>query len=322
MDLLLDKDNIKNEMLEVEKLLYKSVKSKEAIITQATTDLLDSGGKRLRPLLTILSALYGDYDKKKIIGLATAIEIIHMATLVHDDIIDLANIRRGAPTIQSKWGKDIAVFTGDYLFCKAFLLISQYADNNDMQKLARVIKIICEGEIRQYQFRYNIDISLMDYLKRILSKTAILFKLSCSIGAYNARCNNRLIWQVSSFGNNIGMAFQITDDILDFQGKDFKMGKPVLNDFTQGIYTLPIIYSLNRGKYKKELKNIISKEVYDEKDIGKIRDMVIESGGMNYAEQLARRYLDKAEDNLKKLPKGDNHEVMGRILKAIIKRKS
>jgi heptaprenyl diphosphate synthase len=322
MNILSNYPQIIEEMNLIEETLLRSIRSKQPLVTKATQDLLKSGGKRLRPLLMVLSAMQGEYDRKKIIPLAAAIEILHMATLIHDDIIDDAHLRRGSPTIQSKWGKDIAVFTGDFLFCKAFLLISGYNDIENTKKLARAIRVVCEGEIQQYHYRYRTDLSVIGYLKRIAAKTAILFSVSCYIGAYEAKCNRKLVNALANFGMNMGMAFQITDDILDFTGENVLMGKPASNDYTQGIYTLPIIYALQNGDYSKMLKEYLLKEQHTDETFIQISNIAFQSGGVDYARKLAKKYLDKAQRNLKALPEGASRDIMQDVLDKLINRRT
>ncbi|MDK2799223.1 MAG: hypothetical protein PWP27_1614 [Clostridiales bacterium] len=321
MNILSNYPQITEEMNIVEATLLRSIKSKQPLVTEVTDQLVRSGGKRLRPLLTVLSAMVGEYDRKKIVPLAAAIEILHMATLIHDDIIDNAHLRRNSPTVQSKWGKDIAVFTGDYLFCKAFLLVSEFKDIENTKKLARAIRVVCEGEIQQYHHRYRTDISTIGYLKRIAAKTAILFSVSCYVGACEGNCSKSMKNALANFGMNMGMAFQITDDILDFTGEKALAGKPVSSDFIQGIYTLPIIYALRSKDYGERMKAYLSKTQYTHDDIAQILKFAFDSGGVAYARTLAEKYLAKAQRNLNALPEGPSREIMQDILDKLIGRK-
>jgi heptaprenyl diphosphate synthase len=294
--------DIDNDIAQVDAFIRAHLMSKQGILKLAIQELLEAGGKRLRPTLVLLSGKFGRYEKEKLIPLAAAIEILHMATLVHDDIIDDSKMRRGMPTVQSRWGKDIAVFTGDFLFTKAFLVLTQNATFENMRKLSKVVKAICEGEIEQYQSRYNKDVTLLQYLKRIGRKTALLFALSCQVGAVESKCSPQITWHLRKFGFNFGMAFQITDDLLDFVGDPKKAGKPVGNDFIQGIYTLPLIYAINSSCYKHEIETIIDKENHEYEGINRIMELVSLSGGIDYSKALARRYLKRANTHIKALP--------------------
>ena len=294
--------DIYNELMEVEKYIRKSLKTRQTILLESVQELLDAGGKRLRPALVLLSGQFGRYDRKKLMPIAAGIEILHMATLVHDDIIDDADIRRGIPTVQAKWGKDMAVFTGDFLLTRSFALITQNVALENMHKLSNAMKAICEGEIDQYQHQYNLDISINTYLKRIARKTALLFALSCRTGAEEAKCSPRDTWNLWHFGKNVGMAFQIVDDILDFVGDIQVVGKPLMADFASGVFTLPIIYTAKDPRYKKKLEEIIEAGQFSHEELKYVQGWVHESGAMEHSKKLARRYINRAINNLKALP--------------------
>ena len=321
-NILSDYPEILRDMELVENTILNHIKSRQPLLNKTVEELIYAGGKRLRPLLMILSARMGEYDQKKIIPLAAGIELLHMATLIHDDIIDNAKLRRNIETVQSKWGKDVAVFTGDFLLCKAMFLFSSNSSMQNLNKISRSLQTICEGEIQQYYCRYKTDLSTAAYLKRVAAKTAILFKISALIGAYEAKCNKKVIRALARFSMNMGMAFQITDDILDFTGNKAVMGKPSSNDFTQGIYTLPIIHALEKQQYRKELSKLLSKEQYSSDDIAEIVNITFESGGIHYSKKIAQRYLDKAYINLNALPESDSKKIMKLILDQLLLRKA
>jgi heptaprenyl diphosphate synthase len=163
-----------------------------------------------------------------------------------------------------------------------------------MTSLARVVKSICEGEIAQYQTRYDKQVTVRQYLKRIGRKTALLFALSCYVGAHESECSRNIVRCLREFGFNFGMAFQITDDLLDFMGDPTRTGKPVGNDFIQGVYTLPLIYAMNSPAYKDDVMGIVNKESYTKEDVDSIIQLVHLSGGIDYSNKLARTYLKRA----------------------------
>lgn len=293
---------IHGELMEAEKHIRKALKTRQATLAKSMGELLEAGGKRLRPALVILSGHFGEYDRKKLMPLAAGIEILHMATLVHDDIIDDADTRRGIPTVQAKWGKDAAVFTGDFLLTRSFALITQNVELDNMHKLSNVMKAICEGEIDQYEARYDLDISINDYLKRIARKTALLFSLSCRVGAEESGCSPRDTWNLWKFGRNMGMAFQIIDDILDFSGNEKTVGKPLMADFSSGVFTLPVIYTARRPGYRARFEKIIGRGDFTSDELEEVQRWVHESGGINYSKKLAQRYIKRATNNLESLP--------------------
>ncbi|MTI48503.1 polyprenyl synthetase family protein [Sporosalibacterium faouarense] len=296
---------ILNELKKVEESLIKSVKSKNSILEEECRRLINAGGKRLRPALLINSAKFGNYDGKAAINLSASVELLHLATLVHDDVIDEAELRRSKPATHKLHGNKIAIFTGDFLVTKSLLLTSKYLDGDSKLKnsshIAKILKSICEGEVEQYKSRNDLNVSTTKYLKRIKYKTALLFGLSCQIGAETAECDKNTIKYLRKFGMTLGTVFQLQDDILDFEGTMDKLGKPVLHDITVGIYTLPVIYALNSKKYKNQLKDLLQGDI-DENSLSEISDIVKSSGGIEYTKKLLDRYIEKAKIYLEKLP--------------------
>lgn len=318
-NLLLKYEFIKNDIKMINDYLHTHIKTNSNVIKNAVEDLVDSGGKRIRPLLVLAIARLGDFNEERIIPVASAIEIIHMATLIHDDIIDESKLRRGNESVQSKYGKDVAVFAGDFLFSNAFLLISNFITNENLKLLAKGIKSICEGEIEQFDNRYKISYSVRRYLKRIYRKTALLFAISCEAGANEAKLEKNVERSMRKFGINIGMAFQIADDILDYEGNEKIVGKPLGNDIVNGIYTLPLIYTLNTD-YKNDILDILNKDILSKKDVKKIIKIVKRAGGIDYSKELALRYINKAINILDILPDCQQKRLMIDIANSALKR--
>lgn len=313
--------NIYDDLAEVELYIRNSLKTRQKILAEAVEGLLNAGGKRLRPALVLLAGMFGQYDKEKLIPLAASIEILHMATLVHDDVIDEADVRRGRPTVQSRFGNDIAVFTGDYLFTRSFSIVTQKTTFENMHRLSQAIKAICEGEIEQYESRYNKNVSVRRYLKRIYRKTALLFALSCQVGALESQCQPKVVNHITHFGREFGMAFQITDDLLDFSGLKAEVGKPIFNDFAQGIYTLPIIYALQHNEYKRKMAALLESSELGPEHLEEVKGLVKQSGGLDYARKMAARYIERCRRHLGALPKIYAREVMEELLEELIERR-
>lgn len=276
--------------------------SHQNLINIAIKDLIKGGGKRLRPILTILTAKSGEYKEKKIIKIASALELLHMATLVHDDIIDEAKIRRGELTAQKKLGKNIAVFVGDYLLSSSLSLFINQLSQHSLQKLNKIVKLICEGEISQYQGKYNLKLSVTDYIQRIRRKTALLFGLSSYIGAYESKIRGNTLHHFYNFGLELGMVFQIQDDILDFIGKQEKAGKKAGQDLVTGIYTLPIIYLLKNKTFSRKTKNILARDQLNKNDINEVTQMVKSSSALDESKKLGQKFLSKAQQHFNHLP--------------------
>ncbi|RKD33209.1 polyprenyl synthetase family protein [Thermohalobacter berrensis] len=298
---------ILEELNKVEEELIKSTKSKNKLLQSESERLIKAGGKRLRPALVIYSAKFGDYDSNKVVSVASAIEMLHLSTLIHDDVIDDAKERRGVPTIQVKHNNKVAIFTGDFLFTKSFFLISKYKDmykeeyrsETSIEYIAKIVKGICEGEVDQYLAKFDTNISVMRYLKRIKLKTALLFGLACQIGSMVGKCDKKTVKALRNYGMALGTAFQIKDDILDILGTKEKLGKPVVNDIKEGIYTLPLIYTLNNRKYRDKLIGLLEDS---DDNIQEIIDIVKASGGIDYSYNIYNRYVEKSKKWLKKLP--------------------
>jgi heptaprenyl diphosphate synthase len=292
------------ELVKVENQLQLEVDSDHLLLKQTAQHLLEAGGKRIRPIFVLLAGRFGEYNFDKLSKVAIALELIHMASLVHDDVIDNASTRRGYPTVKAEWDNLTAMYTGDYILARSLLLITQL-DSAEMQKiLSRAMVEMCEGEIEQIRDFFNIDQDLPNYLKRIKRKTALLISVSCHLGAIASKLDNKQANLLKMFGYHVGMAFQITDDILDFTATSEQLGKPAGSDLKQGNITLPVIYALQQTE-KPELAAKL-KELILSKDLNNHVDVAIkivkESGGLDYAQKLSDQYLLKAFRALEKLP--------------------
>lgn len=304
---------------EVNELIIQSTKDADDFISEAVSSAVISIGKMLRPAFVILSANFGEYDRTSVIKLAAVTEMLHIATLVHDDIIDEAKLRRGVESVQSKYGKDSAVFIGDYLFAKCFTLIPSERYNSSMGDLANAILRICRGELKQYRLRYKYDVNIMNYLKIITGKTAALFSMSFHIGATEADLPARQIKTLSRIGYYSGMAFQIIDDCLDYADKS-TIKKSTMNDLKQGYLTLPVIYALQKDQ-DQALKQLLEKTDFSDADVKTIHKLVIANEGLTQARQLARKYTDKAFKLLNTLPETENRDTLEKIIKKMLDRK-
>ena len=307
------------ELEQFEEYLLGTLKARQPLIREAIKDLAKAGGKRIRPALVLASGQFSRTPVKDLLPFAAAVEIMHMATLVHDDIIDESHLRRGIPTTQSKYGKDVAVFTGDYLFSQSFLLLSGDANAEFLKRMARAIKYICEGEIDQYQNRFNLDVSILKYFRRIRRKTAILFQTSCFAGAFKTKLNNKQKYIISKYGKYLGMIFQMTDDLLDFMGTEEAVGKPVGNDFLQGVYTLPVIFALKDTQVGPVLHGVLSAEVIDKE---KVVQLVCSTDALDKTERMIELYIEKARKELGKLPKAKSVGFLEDLLEHMAHRNS
>ena len=310
-------------MEHIENYIKQNIKSRNKLLTNIATELIESGGKRLRPALTVISAKFGNFDRTKIVSIAAALEVLHMATLVHDDIIDRSKLRRGKATVFEKHGPDMAVYIGDYLFTKALLMLSVDVPSENMrqnmEQVAGSIKSICEGEVDQFQDRFNLDTTVYMYLKRIKRKTAVLFAAACALGSHMSECSENTVRSLYKFGLFLGMAFQIRDDINDFYLESEDTGKSAGIDITKGVITLPVIYSL---KKEKSLKDIILS--FSEKnnknlqqDVLLLGEIIRKSGGVEKSIKMLDRYIDKGMGMLETLPENEHRKILEDIIKTL-----
>lgn len=301
---------IKQEMAAFEEYLEKKVTSRNSFLKTASREAVLSGGKRLRPAFAVIAALHGDYDRKRTFPAAAAVEILHAATLVHDDIIDEAKIRRGRMTISEKHNTNLAVYTGDYLLTRSLrLLLETGLKPEKLEILARSISLLCEGEVEQYLGKYKIA-SVYQYLKRILSKTGILFSASMILGAKTANLPDDIARRFGRFGMSFGAAFQIRDDIKDLLSEQSAEGKPVLNDLKEGIATLPVIMAVkNNPEFLKEVTDYFGSKG----DIKYILQGIRASNGIEDAEKLKNRYVEKCRAIIKEIPRTQYTDALSEI---------
>jgi heptaprenyl diphosphate synthase len=314
-----DYPHIGNTLGEVTQLIIETTKDSDDFITEAISGAVTSGGKMLRPAFLIISSEFGSYKRENAIRLGAVIEMLHIATLVHDDIIDEAKLRRGVESVQSKYGKDSAVFIGDYLFAKCFTLISSHFETKTMEKLSGAILSICKGELKQYSLRYKYDNGIFSYLKIITGKTAALFAMSFHIGAMNSDLSDRQVKILTRIGYLTGMAFQIIDDCLDYSDNQ-TIKKSTMNDLKQGYLTLPVIYALNNDK-SNELKTLLETTNFNENDLNRVHHLVKSNNGLDDARLLARKYTNKAFNYISKLPDSENKNILEEIIKGMLHRK-
>lgn len=290
-------DELRTVELELEKVLI----SRNAILTQSATHLFRAGGKRLRPAFALLAAkCYAD-DVGPVIPLAVALELAHGATLIHDDVVDGSYTRRGRPTVRMIWGDRVSAHTGDYLLAKAMIMVSRYKNPVVINELARACVKMCEGEMIQMRGAFRSD--LRNYLYRIRCKTGYLIEASCKLGAVTIGAPRTFYHPLGRYGHYLGMAFQVTDDILDMVADESELGKPVGSDLRQGLITLPAIYVLRQnGVEAARLRAIVKTRVKTDAEVHEAIELIRKLGGIRYARRIADMYLDKALGKLEGLP--------------------
>ncbi|HHW07383.1 MAG TPA: heptaprenyl diphosphate synthase [Clostridia bacterium] len=306
-------NGIKSDLKIVESRLAEYVQSSSPLLTKASLHLFKAGGKRLRPAFALLAGKCCGGSLERLLPLAVALELIHMASLVHDDVIDNSLTRRGIPTVKAQWGDKVSLHTGDYLFAKSLLLIAQYKNFRIAKILADVSVEMCLGEIQQIVTAFDLNQSLRDYFYRIKRKTAMLISASCQLGAVASNADPVLERSLTKYGHYLGMAFQITDDILDIVADEDELGKPVGSDLRQGIITLPTIYALKHSKDAEQLAAIISNRQKTNRDIETAIAIIKECGAIEYSFNIAQAYIKKAKTELKNIPSPDHRETLTRL---------
>ena len=303
---------------EVDQVIGKQLTVKQRKMNEILQDLASSGGKRIRPGLCIIGAGFGSKTIESIYPLAAVLEMLHLATLVHDDIIDDATHRRGALTTQQKYGKDYAVYTGDYIFTKCFEILAENYELHHMKELSKAVSRVCVGEIEQFDGRFKSHTSVKKYLKIVGAKTSALLATSLAVGAYEAGCDERFCKKLGKIGLHVGNAFQIIDDILDYTGDEARVGKTLGNDLKQGYYTLPLIYALRKND--SVLNRLLAADVYDDETIKRIIVRVNELGGVRQAQLLAEKYTIKSLKEISSLPTCQSRDDLEWITKRLLVR--
>lgn len=296
---------LKRDIDFIERQLYKSIEGDDPLLSETSLHLLKAGGKRLRPVFVLLGAKFGEYDINKLQYIAVPLELIHSASLVHDDVIDDAALRRGKPTVKSKWDNKIAMYTGDYIYAKALMLVTELKNPDIHRILAKALVQMSIGEMEQIRDFYNTDQSVRNYLLRIRRKTALLIAISCQLGAMAAGVSKEHSLLLYQYGYNVGMAFQIRDDLLDLCGTEKAIGKPPGSDMRQGNITLPVIYTLQHSANKEKLLaeiDTIRHQADGDKDTSKAIEYIVNGPGIKMAEALADQFINKALDALNQLP--------------------
>ena len=281
--------------------------------------MAQQGGKFLRPAFLLLFAgLHEHSVTEQQLKAAASIEILHMATLIHDDIIDDAPKRRGHASLQAAFGKDVAVYAGDYLFTVFFDLITETVANTRFLTVnARIMKRILNGELGQMGDRFKLDQSLLGYLRNVNGKTAALFSLAAEEGAFLGGATQKEIQLAKRIGQNIGIAFQILDDILDYTGHH--LNKPILKDLATGVYSLPLLLVL--PTHQAELTPYLTQQAQmTPADIKAVQQIVKQAGGVQAAQTLAAKFTAKAEAELAQLPPSASRRALQKIIEQLLKR--
>ncbi len=303
----------------IEKKLEETIHAESLLLKQASMHTLQAGGKRIRPVFVLLAGKFGNYDIHVMKNVAVALELIHMASLVHDDVIDDADLRRGQPTVKSKWDNKIAMYTGDFVFALAIELMTNIENPIAHKILSNTIVEVSLGEIEQIKDKYRFNQNLRDYLRRIKRKTALLIAVSCQLGAIAADVEESVHKKLYRFGYYVGMSYQIIDDILDFTSTEKELGKPAGGDLLQGNITAPALFAMEKAEIRAEIEKV--HESMAPSEIKKIITLIKKSDAIEKSIALSDLYLKKALAELEGLPANRTKKTLHDLARFIGKRK-
>jgi octaprenyl-diphosphate synthase len=303
---------VKNDLEEIEVALQQNLNPHLDLVSQIAGHILFSGGKRLRPLLMVLSARIcgykGDYDKI----FSTIFEYLHAATLLHDDLVDEATLRRGKPVANSIWGNAAAVLVGDFLLARSLAIAAETKRPDVIKVVSGITENMSQGEIHQLMRKGSLDLTEAEYMEIIKRKTAVLFQGTCHAGALIADVSLIKETALSDYGFNLGIAFQMVDDLLDYTLDTVTLGKEVGADLKEGKLTMPVIYSLKSAdeKDRTRMENIIKNKNFSVNDFETLIGMIDKYGGQLYTQNLATEYVQNAKEALAVFQNSKTKEVL------------
>lgn len=316
---------IADDLSAVEAKLTENTVSEYSFVDMAVQHVVEGGGKRLRPILVVLSAKACGYEGADAHTLAAVVELIHVASLVHDDVLDEAAIRRGRETLHTKWGNKVAVLVGDYLHARVLsMLVYRRADDPAMKILADTTQAMCEGEVIHAYKSGDFDISEEEYLKIISFKTGKLIAASCTLGAHLGTNDKQHIDAITTYGQQIGTAFQIVDDLLDFVEDPEKLGKNAFGDLREGKLTFPIIYTRKvcNADEKQTLEKMLNPDTDETKAIAVVESLFEKYDVEPHCLKVAQGYTDRAKDALAKVPQSDARFALENLADYVVSRDS
>lgn len=310
---------VQAQLPEVEERMLRVADGYHPELGHALQQLLNSGGKRVRPTVTLLVAGMLNAPHVQSVTVAAAVEMLHTATLVHDDLIDGATLRRGEPTLNALWDSAATILAGDFLFSQAAYLGAQAESVEVMQMFAKTLSIIVNGEVNQI-FTRNTFPTRQEYNQRIYAKTASMFELAAKSPAHLANVFSKYGEILNTYGNSIGMAFQVVDDILDFSSSEETMGKPVASDLRHGLVTLPTLFYLDIKPNDERVQALLEGGMIEDRRVDDLILDIRDSGAVQRAHDEAERYVQLALEALRKLPTGPENEALADLAEYTVER--
>jgi geranylgeranyl pyrophosphate synthase len=306
-------ESIAPDLQRIEAIIYDISSAATSFLTESTTYLTKAGGKRLRPALSVLGANLGGGPNPNVDVTAAAIEMTHLATLYHDDVIDEADMRRGVPSANEKWGNKVAILAGDYLFARASWISAQVGGEVP-EALADAIAQVVQGQVNELSSSYDTARSEEQYLTTIGGKTASLLEVAVRLGASLAGCDRQVVDAMREFGWAFGYAFQVADDLLDLTASEEELGKPPGTDLRDGVYTLPVIYAVEADDA------VGSKLGTPQVDVDAVRDLTFQTGGFDRAMRKAESYMEDALGALEKVPPSEARTILEKVTRLVVDR--
>ncbi|MCD6353114.1 MAG: polyprenyl synthetase family protein [Proteobacteria bacterium] len=315
---------VDKDLQEVEKELDRNLQSEAALIPEIGKHILNSGGKRFRPLILILSACACGYQEKVHIKLASVLEFIHTATLLHDDVVDDANIRRGNSSANTLWGNQASILVGDFLFSQAFSLIAQIDNQHILEVLTGASTKLAQGEILDLVKENDVSCNEQDYLSIVSYKTASLIEAASQIGAILGRVNKEQEMALKSFGYNIGVAYQLMDDTLDYISTEEEFGKTIGKDLKEGKVTIPLIYTLRNSPPgdRKIIESTLGKKDLTEKDLHILLTLIKKYHGLDYSIEKTLYYAQVAKQALNGITASPYKEALMTVADYVTQRRT
>lgn len=312
---------VASDLVKVEAELRREIERDPEEVGAPMAGLFEAGGKRIRPALVLLAAACGRYELEHVMPGAMAVELIHAATLVHDDVIDRSAMRRGRPTVAASLGDEPAIVVGDFYFAKAYELAARTEAPKVVAILAHAVMDICAGEVRQQEIRYRYTTGIEEYTRRIDAKTATLLSACCDIGGLLGGLSHDEREALRVYGRSLGLAFQIADDVLDYTGSEGEIGKPIGHDLAEGFATLPLMLAMQAddgGALKERLRRNRKLSPDEARDLVE----VVRAGvGPQKALDEARLHADAARDQLRFLRAGEPRDSLAAVADYVVSRK-
>ena len=316
-------DLIEDDLKLVNSFMISQIKSEVPLIPLLSKYLVNSGGKRIRPALTILFSKLFDYNYgSRHISLSACIELIHMASLLHDDVVDDSYLRRGQKTANKIWGNKARVLVGDYIFTKAFQIMVEDQDLKVLQNLSNASKSLAQGEVMQLSLINNLDIDVKKYFKVIEDKTAKLFSSSAMVGGIISKCSDEIVSKLDKFGKNIGIAFQLLDDSLDYECSKNNTGKNIGDDFKEGKITFPVLLALKKANSSEKnfWKRVIEDLDQKKNDFKIAQSLLVKHNCIIETQNIAKQYAKKAEEILKIFPQNIYNDALVELTRFVFTR--